>query len=183
MMCSISLQLCGWERLGDSWLLHTVRLFWIRGWCMPSFSQAAVFHCCRSFGRVEWRLEWFLLRSFSKVWVLCHLGHRFCSSFLTPSSVMLMSLQVGMSGRPDCGGQCSSNSSAVIVCLGLKTERNWLFKIWACSLGSVMSFPASLSGETPIPSAFFALMKLQNFFLEACDIRDQAFHMSPIGPA
>ena len=29
-----------------------------------------------------------------------------------------------------------------------------------------MSFPVSLSGETPIPSVFFALVKLQNFFLE-----------------
>ena len=77
-----------------------------------------------------------------------------------------------MSGRPDCGEQHSSNSSAVMVCLELKTELNWLFKIWACSLGAVMSFPESLSGETPIPSAFFALTKIQNVFggSWACDI-------------
>ena len=52
------------------------------------------------------------------------------------------------------------------VSLGLNTEQNWLLRSWASSLGFVMSFPVSLSEESPIPSVLLALMKLQNFFLE-----------------
>ena len=79
---------------------------------------------------------------------------------------MLMFLQSVYSGRSGFGGQRSLNSSAVTVSLGLNTEQNWLLRSWACSLGSVMSFPVSLSGETPIPSVLLALLKHQNFFLE-----------------
>ena len=70
------------------------------------------------------------------------------------------------SGRSGFGGQRSLNSSAVTVSLGLNTEQNWLLRSWACSFGSVMSFPVSLSGEITIPSVLLALMKHQNFFLE-----------------
>ena len=94
------------------------------------------------------------------------LGSKFRSSFFTLSSVMLMFLQSVYSGSSGFWGQCSLNSSAVTVSLGLNTEQNWLLRGWACSLGSVMSFPVFLSGESPIPSVLLALMKHQNFFLE-----------------
>ena len=94
------------------------------------------------------------------------LGYKFRSSFFTPSSVMLMFLQSTYSGRSGFGGQRSWNSSAVTVSLGLNTEQNGLLRSWACSLRFVMSFPVSLSGETPIPTVLLALMKLRNFFLE-----------------
>ena len=94
------------------------------------------------------------------------LGSKFRSSFFTPSSVMLMFLQSVYSGRSGFGRQRSLNSSAVTVSLGLNREQNGVLRNRACFLGSAMSFPVSLSGETPIPSVLLALMKHQNFILE-----------------
>ena len=78
---------------------------------------------------------------------------KFRSIFFTLSSLILMFLQ-------------SVNCSAVTISLGLNTKQNWLLRSWACSLEFVMSFPASLNGETPIPSVLHALMKHLDFFLE-----------------
>ena len=164
MMCSISSQA---KQMRDWVIVDCCILFpffedWGDVFHFPSW--VAVFHCCRSFGRVEHELG--VMPSGPQAL----LGSRFCSSFLAPSSMMLMSPQVGMSG--------SSNSSAVTI-WGWKLSKTGCSKSGLVPWGQ-LSFPASSSRETPIPSVFFALTKLQNFFggWWACDIWDQALHVS-----
>ena len=84
-------------------------------------------------------------------------GLRWHKRFCTPSWVIVMSETAGCGLGPKSGKGCKGSSD-------VNTEVNWLFRMFAFILASLMAVPSLFNGATPHKSVRLLLIKLRSRF-------------------